>query len=266
MPSLKRRRRKPPFSINHLVPNAVTLAALAAGLTAVRLALQERWELAVVAVVVAMVLDALDGRIARLMKATSDFGAQLDSLSDVINFGVAPALIIYLWTAGAGGGPGWAISVVYAMCCALRLARFNTALLDESPPPWAAKFFTGVPAPAGAGLAILPLVFSFVFGDSFFRSPWLTGIVLLATAGLMVSRVPTFAAKTIKIQRRYMGFVLLGVGAFAAFLVSEPWVTLAIVGLVYIASIPFSATNYRRIIKAAAAAGELDQDPGPDTA
>ena len=161
-----KRRRLPGLSVGRLIPNALTLLALCAGATAIRLALTERWELAVAAVGVAMLLDALDGRIARLMKATSRFGAELDSLADVVNFGLTPALMVYLWALGDTGGLGWALALVYVICCALRLARFNTALSDENPPPWAGKFFTGVPAPAGAGLVLLPMALAFVVCSS----------------------------------------------------------------------------------------------------
>lgn len=239
-------RRRAVLTVNRLIPNAVTLIALCAGMTGVRLALQERWELAVAAIVVAMVMDAMDGRIARLMSATSEFGAQLDSLSDVICFGVAPGLVVYLWTLQDIRGLGWAVALLYAICCALRLARFNTALTEENPPPWAAKFFTGVPAPGAAGLALLPMALSFVFSDTIFRSGFLNCLVLFAVAALMVSRVPTFSAKQIRVKRSQVGFVLLGVGATLAFLVSVPWITLSVAGLLYLSTIPMAIQSLRR--------------------
>jgi CDP-diacylglycerol--serine O-phosphatidyltransferase len=145
---------------------------------------------------------------------------------------------------------GWALALVYAVCCALRLARFNTVLSDENPPPWASNFFTGVPAPAAAGLALLPMAFSFTFGDDFFRSTLLNGVTILAVAGLMISRVPTFSAKRLKIKRQHAGPVLVACGAFAAFLVSTPWVTLCVAGVLYIGSFPFSVMSQRRMRKA----------------
>src|SRR3990172_4558587 len=132
-----KRRRLPSLTVNRLIPNALTLLALCAGMTAIRLALLDRWQFAIAAVVVAMILDALDGRIARLMGATSEFGAQLDSLADVINFGVTPALLVYIWALTGTGGLGWALVLVFVMCCALRLARFNATLGAADPPPWA---------------------------------------------------------------------------------------------------------------------------------
>jgi len=243
-----KRRRLPGLTVNRLIPNAVTLLALCAGLTAIRLAFLERWELAVAAVLVAMVGDVLDGRIARLMNATSEFGAQLDSLADVISFGVTPAIIIYLWALGDAGGLGWAMVLVFVMASALRLARFNVALDDEKPAPaWASRFFTGVPAPGGAGLVLLPMVISFELGEEVLASPILNGAILAVVAALMVSKVPSFSAKQLRVRQSYVGLVLVGVGAFVAFLVSTPWVTLSLAGLVYAISIPFAARQYRRL-------------------
>ena len=194
-----------------------------------------------------MVGDALDGRIARLMGATSEFGAQLDSLADVINFGVIPALMVYLWALSGTGGLGWALVLVFVMACALRLARFNVALVDEKPPPWAGRFFTGVPAPGGAGLVLLPMLMSLELGEEVLASPTLNGIMLALVAALMVSKVPTYSAKSLRVRQSYVGLVLVGVGAFAAFLVSTPWVTLSLAGLGYLVSIPVSAVMYRRL-------------------
>ena len=158
---LKRRRfRRVPRlkgqTFNRLVPNIITVGALSAGLTAIRFAFEGRWQFAVTAILVAAVLDALDGRMARLLKSASDFGAELDSLSDVIAFGVAPAIVVYLWVLSGVEGPGWIAVLFFTVCCALRLARFNTSI--DKLPPYAYNYFTGVPAPAGAGLAILPMI------------------------------------------------------------------------------------------------------------
>ncbi len=259
-----RRRRLPGLTVNRLIPNAITLLGLCAGMTAIRLAFIERWDLAIAAVLVAMVADVLDGRIARLMGATSEFGAQLDSLADVINFGVTPALMVYLWALGDTGGLGWALVLVFAMCCAMRLARFNAALGIEAPVPWESRFFTGVPAPCGAGLVLLPMVLSFALGEDILASPALNGVMLVAVAALMVSNVPTFSAKRIRVRQSYVGLVLVGVGAFAAFLVSTPWVTLSLIGLAYWISIPISATIYRRLqAEHAGKAHAWDEDSNP---
>ncbi|MHA1151745.1 MAG: CDP-diacylglycerol--serine O-phosphatidyltransferase, partial [Alphaproteobacteria bacterium] len=264
-----KRRRLPGLTVNRLIPNAVTLLALCAGMTAIRLAFLERWELAIAAVLVAMVADVLDGRIARLMNATSEFGAQLDSLADVINFGVTPAIIIYLWALGDAGGLGWAMVLVFVMASALRLARFNVALDDEKPTPsWANRFFTGVPAPGGAGLVLLPMVMSFELGDEVLASPVLNGIMLAVVAALMVSKVPSFSAKQFRVRQSYVGLVLVGVGAFVAFLVSTPWITLSLAGLVYAISIPIAARHYRRLQARLGAAQapvspDVDDTPAP---
>jgi len=234
-------------SLNRLIPNILTLLGLCAGVTAIRFALEASWERAVIAVLVAAVLDGLDGRIARALGATSRFGAELDSLSDLVCFGVAPAVVIYLWSLNEAGGLGWALALLYAVCCALRLARFNTNLEDtEHKPIWSRNYFVGVPAPAGAGLALLPLVLGLQFGEDGFSSPLLTGLTMIGVAALMASRVPTFAFKRVKVPGRYVVFVLLAAGAMFAFLISEPWATLALVGVAYLGSIPYAAMVYQR--------------------
>ncbi|WP_282608006.1 CDP-diacylglycerol--serine O-phosphatidyltransferase [Pelagibius sp. Alg239-R121] len=243
----RRRRRLRGLSINRLIPNALTLMGLCAGMTAIRWALEDRWEVAVAAVVVAMVIDGLDGPVARMMKATSEFGAQLDSLADFVNFGVTPAIIVYLWAMQDLGGMAWALVLVYAMCCAMRLARFNAALTQDDAPSWSSKFFVGVPAPAGAGLMLLPMVLSFKLGDDIFRSQILNGVVFIGVAALMVSQLPTYSSKRIKVPLRHVGFVLIAVGAFAAFLVSTPWVTLSVAGLAYLVSIPMAQISFRKM-------------------
>ncbi|MEX2009644.1 MAG: CDP-diacylglycerol--serine O-phosphatidyltransferase, partial [Dongiaceae bacterium] len=158
-------------SFNRLIPNILTVLALCAGLTSIRFAFQERWEMAVFAIVIAGVLDGLDGRIARLLDGSSKFGAELDSLSDFLAFGVAPALLLYYFTMKSVVGIGWALALLFAVCCALRLARFNTKVDNADLPAWTGRFFTGVPAPAGAGLALLPVFATFEFGSGFFDHP-----------------------------------------------------------------------------------------------
>ena len=239
------------FSLNRLIPNILTVLALCAGMTAIRFATAEKFETAVAAVIVAAILDGLDGRIARLLKGTSSFGAQLDSLSDFVSFGVAPAVVLYLWTASQLHGLGWAVVLIFAVCCALRLARFNTQIGAELP-PYAYNFFTGVPAPAGAGLVMLPMIANFEFGaDVVFRSPSLNAVTMLAVAALMVSRVPTFAMKRFRVPHEWVLPTLLVVGALAAFLTTEPWATMLVAGAVYLGSIPFSIRSYRRLRRAA---------------
>ncbi|MGF1609776.1 MAG: CDP-diacylglycerol--serine O-phosphatidyltransferase [Kiloniellales bacterium] len=245
-------------SLNRLIPNALTLLALCAGITAMRYALDQAWERAVIAVMVASVLDGLDGRIARALKAQSRFGAELDSLSDIVCFGVAPAVVIYLWSLNAAGGLGWALALLFAVCCALRLARFNIALDEvDRRPAWMHNYFVGVPAPAAAGLALLPLVLGLQFEESAFANPGITGLTMIGVSALMVSRLPTFAFKRVKIPGRYVVFALLGVGASFAFLISTPWITLAVAGFAYLASIPYASMVFKRRQREQAA-GELD--------
>ena len=259
------RRRLGAQSINRLIPNSLTLLALCAGITAMRFAIEGQWDRAVIAIVVAAVLDGLDGRIARALGATSRFGAELDSLSDFVCFGVAPAVVVYMWSLQDAGGLGWAISLLFAVCCGLRLARFNVALdSKESMPPWTGDYFVGVPAPAGGGLALMPLIFGLQFEESFFASPWLNGIMLAGVAGLMVSRLPTFAFKRLRVPGRHVVLALLAVGAFAAFLISTPWVTLGATGLAYMASIPYARHTYQRRRRLGDALGENEDNGGPD--
>ena len=251
------RRRRPPLrrhSINRLIPNILTLLALCAGLTAMRFALEQHFQLAVVALVAAAVLDGLDGRIARLIGATSKFGAELDSLSDFVCFGVAPALTLYLWVMNHSGRFGWAIVLLYAVCAALRLARFNTALDDDTSPAWTYNYFTGVPVPAGAGLVILPLIASFEIGREWFEHPWLIGLWTIMVSGLMVSRLPTFAFKRMRVPHWMVLPILLVVGVIAAGLAAEPWLTLLLIGCAYVASIPLAYSLTRSIRRESAAA------------
>ena len=237
-------------SVNRLVPNILTLLALCAGMTAIRFALNENFQGAVYAIIVAGVLDGLDGRVARLLKATSHFGAELDSLSDFVSFGVAPAAVMYLWTMSALHSVGWAIVLFYAVCCALRLARFNTQLSVE-PTPVTAGFFTGVPAPGGAGLVLMPLYASFEWGDWIIRSPYVGAIWVTGIALLMVSRIPTLSLKKFHVPHHYVMPTLLGVGLLAAFVTTAPWPTLFFIGLLYLGTIPLTMRAAVRLRRAA---------------
>jgi CDP-diacylglycerol--serine O-phosphatidyltransferase len=245
-------RRIPELSFNRMVPNILTLLALCAGMTAIRFALDDNFQGAVYAIIVAGVLDGLDGRVARLLKATSTFGAELDSLSDFISFGVAPATVMYLWTMSALHSVGWAIVLIYAVCCALRLARFNTQLAVE-PTPVAAGYFSGVPAPGGAGLVIMPMFASFEWGDWIVRSPYLGAVWISGIAFLMVSRIPTLSLKKFSIPHHFVMPTLLGVGLLAAFLTTAPWPTLLVVGFAYLGSIPLTMRGAARLRRAAEA-------------
>jgi CDP-diacylglycerol--serine O-phosphatidyltransferase len=218
-------------------------------MTAIRFALEDKFEPAAIAIMVAAVLDGIDGRIARFLKATTVLGAQLDSLSDFVSFGVAPAVLIYVWSLSRLNSFGWAVVVIFAICCALRLARFN-AQLGTEPPAFAYNFFIGVPAPAAAVLALLPMLMTFQLGDVLFRSSYLNALVLAGVAALMVSRVPTYSFKRFRVKRDWVLPTLLVIGALAAFITTEPWATLSMVGLLYLGSIPASYWAYRKMLRA----------------
>ncbi|MBC7906315.1 MAG: CDP-diacylglycerol--serine O-phosphatidyltransferase [Rhodospirillaceae bacterium] len=248
----------PGLSINRLIPNILTLLALCAGLTSIRFGLHGQWEYGVCAILLAGVLDGLDGRVARLLQGTSKFGAELDSLSDFVSFGVAPAMLLYFWTMQGAGGFGWAVVLLYTVCCGLRLARFNSMLGNADLPPYAYNFFTGVPAPAAAGIVLLPMVASFEFGVGFFDRPVVTAVFLLGVAFLMVSTIPTFSFKKVRVPNAWVLPVLLVVGLTAAFLVTEPWLTLALIGASYVGLIPVSVRSFRRLRSQAERIAEAD--------
>ena len=249
-PGMSGKKRFRDLSFNRMIPNILTLLALAAGLTAIRFGLEGRWEHAVLAIFVAAVLDALDGRIARLLKGASKFGAELDSLSDFVCFGVSPALVLYLWTMKDAGRLGWVLVMLFSICCGLRLARFNVMMEDHDAPAWQSRFFTGIPAPAGGGLVLLPMVLSFQVGEGFFRQPWVVGIFMLVIAGMLVSTIPTYSFKKLKISRQWILPTMLITGAIAVFLINAPWLTLSVAGLAYICSIPLSYRAEQALKKA----------------
>jgi CDP-diacylglycerol--serine O-phosphatidyltransferase len=242
-----RRGRLHGFSINRLIPNILTLAALCSGLTALRFALQGEMRLAVIAIIVAAIFDALDGRVARRLGVTSRFGAELDSLSDFLCFGVTPALVLYLASLKDGGALGWVVTLMFPICSALRLARFNTALVSDTPPPvWTGSCFSGVPAPAGALLALIPLMVSFEIEAAWPRHALLVGAVLVLVGGLMVSRIPTYSFKKGRVPRHLVLPSLLGAALVMGVLASAPWIGMSLIGLGYMSLIPFSWMAYRR--------------------
>lgn len=245
-PVKNRGQRLKELPFNRMIPNILTLLALAAGLTSIRFALMQKWEYAAFSLVVAAILDTMDGRVARLLKGASKFGAELDSLSDFVCFGVSPALILYLWAMQDAGRPGWILVMLFAMCCALRLARFNVATDDDDAPAWKANFFAGVPAPAGAGLVLTPLILSFQIESEVLRNPWFVAGFLFVVGGLLVSSVPTYSFKKLKISRNLVMPTMLVVAGVAAFSVSVPWLTLSTVMALYICTFIFSIRAFRR--------------------
>ena len=243
----ERRRRLRGRPLLHLVPNLFTILGLSLGLTGLRYGLDSRFELAVALIVAAAVVDGLDGRSARLLNITSRLGAELDSLADFVNFGVAPAIVVYLWTLSELRGIGWAIAILFATCCALRLARFNSELEDPAKPRWMTYFFTGIPAPAAAGLVLMPMMAWFVLGEGWVRSWTLNAVMMLFVALMMVSRVPTFSLKRIRVRHDWFPAILLVGGMTVVLLVTETWLTLSVIGLLYLASIPASIVVARRL-------------------
>lgn len=252
-----RPRTRPRFeglSFNRLIPNILTMLGLCAGLVAIRFAIDGRWPQAATFIVVAGVIDGLDGRLARLLKATTRFGAEFDSLADFLSFGVAPALVLYLWSMNTIGPLGFVPCLLFAVCSALRLARFNASIdvgLEKPKPAYAYNFFTGVPAPAGAGCALFPLFLGIALGErgweqtaEVVRHPILVSVVLVTVGGLMVSTLPTWSFKNFKVPRAAVLPVLLGVGAFVALLVAEPWAALAAAGIIYLGMLPVSVRSY----------------------
>lgn len=236
-----------------ILPNMVTLLALCSGLTAVRMAYEGRWEFAVGAVLVAAVLDALDGRVARLLKGTSRFGAELDSLADFVNFGVTPALMLYLWILKEAGSLGWIAALAFAISAALRLARFNVALDDPDKPAWAVQFFTGVPAPAGALTVLIPIYWGFL--GVLPKWPEFAPGVALYTIGigfLMISRLPTYSGKTIgtRIRRDYVLPLFVVAVLAVALTVSYPFQVVALASALYLVSIPFAWRSHRKLMLA----------------
>jgi CDP-diacylglycerol--serine O-phosphatidyltransferase len=270
-PERDERKRRPlvfargQVPVRVLIPSIFTLVGLCAGLTAIRMGIESRWDLAVAALVFAAFLDGIDGRVARLLKASSRFGAELDSLADFVNFGVAPAIIMFNWALEDLHSLGWIAVLVFAVCSALRLARFNVSLDRTDLPAWKSNYFVGVPAPAGAILLLLPIYAQ----DLGLHLPRLTPLVFFYTLGialLMVSNVPTFSGKLIgqKIAREYVPPVFVAAALFMALLLTYPSLTLTVGSLTYLALIPVSAYRYlaeeRETVQAAKAKNGKGRD------
>ena len=238
------RKRFRAIPVRVLLPNLITLLSLCAGLTAIRLAIEGRLEWALGAIVFAAILDGVDGRLARMLKGQSRFGAELDSLADFVNFGVVPALILYFWGLNELGSVGWIASLVFAICMVLRLARFNVMADDPNKPDWAANFFTGVPAPAGAIIVMLPMYLNLLGMP---RLVLLSGLYTLAVSFLCISTLPVFSGKRVgkRVPPEMVLPIFLVVVLFVAMLVSYPWWVLTIGSLLYLASLPFGYVAYR---------------------
>lgn len=242
-----RRRFARGLAMRAVVPNAITAAALCSGLTGVRFAIAGDWEKAVLAVMLAGLLDGIDGRIARLLKAQSRFGAELDSLADSLSFGMAPALILFLWSLQDLPRFGWFAALAFAICCALRLARFNAQIDVDEQPHKSAGFLTGVPAPMGAVLALLPLYLWIASGAEVFRTPLLVAVWAVAIAFLMISNLATLSWSSIRPGPTVRLEVIALVGMLCAALLLEPWWTLVTVAAVYLGLMPLGYVRYARI-------------------
>ncbi len=258
---LARRRLARSLSLRAVVPNAITAAALCAGLTGIRFAIAGDFEKSVQAVILAGMLDGIDGRAARLLKAQTRFGAELDSLADSISFGVAPALIVYLWTLREVPSIGWIAALAFAICCVLRLARFNARIDTLDQPHKQAGFLTGVPAPVGAGLAFLPMYLWLATGRSEFAHPIGVSVWMVVIAFLLISNLPTLSWSKMHPPRSVRIAVIALVGLLFASLLTEPWPTLALITIAYLALLPLGIVSYARVRRRAASAPVLSPEP-----
>ena len=234
-------------SIMKMLPNIITIASFCFGLTAIRFALFQKWEIAVACVLISALPDAFDGRVARMIGHSSQFGAELDSLSDLVCFGVAPAMLLFLRVIYRLEGFGWGICMFFAVCCALRLARFNAVqILNEPQPDWMKKYFTGVPAPAGAIIALFPMILYFTTDNIAFLSPFFVSVCALFSGIMMISRVRSFSSKMIEFKEGFASPELVIMTLIIICLITAPWITLSVLTSVYIAMIPYGAYCYKR--------------------
>ena len=227
-----------------LLPNALTIFGVCLGLSSIKFAIDTNYSMAIIAIGFAAILDTLDGRVARLIKGSSKVGKELDSLTDVISFGVAPSFVMYFWTINEVGKVGWMLVLIYTVCCALRLARFNLTVLEEKE-TWKINYFEGVPSPAAAGLILLPLILSMSDLIRFENTAIISSVVILITSILMVSKIPTYSLKRILIPRHLTIFLLLGIGIYLSLLIFYTFKTLFFSGLIYLILIPISFFHYK---------------------
>ncbi|SFJ04823.1 CDP-diacylglycerol--serine O-phosphatidyltransferase [Aerobium aerolatum] len=261
----RRKSRLREIPIRLIAPNLITVLAMCAGLSGIRLAFEHRFELAVAMVLTAALLDALDGRVARMLKATSRFGAEMDSLADIVNFGVAPGLVLYAYLLDQAGSFGWAAALLFAIACCLRLARFNVMLDDPDRPAWKSDYFVGVPAPAGALLVMLPVYLGFLGLPITQTFAFIASGFAVVIALLMVSRLPVYSGKSgdARIRRDMVMPLILGIVAYVVLLFSYTWHTMAFTALAYIALLPFGARAYFR--REALSQGEAGQNSATTT-
>jgi len=242
-----------------LLPNALTIFGVCLGLSSIKFAIDLNYSMAVIAIGFAAILDTLDGRVARLIKGTSKVGKELDSLTDVISFGVAPGFIMYFWALNEIGKFGWMFVLIYTVCCALRLARFNLTTIEENE-TWKINFFEGVPSPAAAGLVLLPLILNLSGLIQLENYAVISSIAILTTSIFMVSKIPTYSLKRILIPRHYAIFLLLGIGIYVSLIIFYTFKTLLFTGLIYIILIPISYFHYRHKNKKVFIANSTEED------
>ena len=231
-----------------LLPNALTIFGVCLGLSSIKFALDANYIMSVISIGFAAILDTLDGRVARLVKGTSKVGKELDSLTDVISFGVAPSFVMYFWSINEIGKIGWMFVLIYIVCCALRLARFNLTTIEETE-MWKINFFQGVPSPAAAGLILLPLILNLSGLAQFENTAIICSSAILITSIMMVSNIPTYSLKRILIPRNLAIFLLLGIGVYISLLIFYTFQTLFLTGVIYTMLIPISYFHYRYLNK-----------------
>ncbi|MEQ1790656.1 MAG: CDP-diacylglycerol--serine O-phosphatidyltransferase, partial [Rickettsiales bacterium] len=229
---IKRRLLRGEQPISRLFPNMITIAGMCCGLSAIRFAMLDRFEISVAFIIAAAIIDGMDGRVARMLGATSNFGAQLDSLSDFLCFGVSPALVMYMWQMESVKGIGWAVVLFFSVCAALRLARFNTALFDDNVQPWKKQFFIGVPSPAAGILCLLPLIINLQSQSDYKLPIFITLFHVLMVGTLMASSIPTFSGKQIKIKHEWIPKFMIMFSFILVLFVIEPWLFIIALGLV----------------------------------
>lgn len=254
---MKRRLLRGEQPISRLFPNMITISGMCCGLSAIRFAMLGRFEIAVAFIIAAAIIDGMDGRVARMLGATSNFGAQLDSLSDFVCFGVSPALVLYMWQMQEVKGFGWAVVLFFSVCTALRLARFNTALFDDNIQPWEKQFFTGVPSPAGGILSLLPVIIS-LQSESDFRLPvYVTLAHVVIVGALMASRIPTFSGKNIRIKHELIPQFMILCSFLLILFVIAPWEFICGLDIIYLCSVFFSIRRYMKLKKASLSMPDL---------
>lgn len=239
------------LSLSKLFPNIITLTSICCGLSSIKFALNEQWEIAVSLIIIAGFLDLVDGRVARFLQATSGFGAYLDSLADFINFGVSPGIVMYLWKTGndAGTGIGWACVLLFAICMSIRLARFNNESINEKENAWKLNFFQGIPAPAGAYLLLTPMMLHFNFNFQIENLNYLLSAYSIFLSLMLASTIPTFSTKKIVITKDHVPLFFVVVGFIVAIIIIQPWIALPILGSIYLLSIPLSIITYKKLRK-----------------